>query len=69
MGYAENVAAGQARKSNELLEKQVAVGLETNRLLRLLLEAQGVRVQEPAQGSPAGEAKPKSGWQKFTDAF
>lgn len=57
MGYADNVAGGQARETNRLLEKQIAVSLETNKLLRQLLNSQGVRTVEPPVGSPAGDFK------------
>lgn len=69
MGYAEQVAAGQARKTNELLEKQIAVSLETNKLLRQMLQRQGVSAAEPAVGSPSGQPAEKSAWRKIADSF
>ena len=69
MGYAENVSAGQARKTNELLERQIEVTLETNRLLRLMLEQADVEVEPPPMGAPAGETAPLTGAQRFFRSF
>lgn len=69
MGYAENVAGGQLREQVRLTEKQIAVQLETNKLLRLLLKVQGVETVEPEVGSPAGDFAPQTRAQKFGKIF
>lgn len=60
VSYQDNVNVIHQRRQTELMEKQVALALETNRLLRLLLRQEGVDVPEPETSTAEGPTAPQS---------